>query len=182
MEYKRIVNQFFKFNDKKSVRKDKIVFMNFFYSDVNLYAENIDKKKLPHFLIYKDGRIIKLKDSLSIAACMGVNDEFNIYVGFENEGLVHGTISSYNTEIMNTPFHKKWKGHSLFYDYTDEQYDAANYLLKILFDKHTNIEKKVVSNNIDKTKDGYSGVCGRSNIIDSYYDMTPSFLWNNISV
>ena len=179
MEKQRIINNFLKFNDKKTTLKEKVVLMNFFYTDVNKYSENLDKKKFPHFLIYKNGDILKLKNTFSIAHCMGINDEKNIYVALENEGIIKNNVSSYLQYIENSPFHKKWKGHSFFYEYTDLQYDSLNYLLPIILDEHE-IEKKCVTSNIEKVNDKYHGICGRSNIIDSYYDMTPSFLWNKI--
>ena len=139
--------------------------------------------KLPHYLIGRDGKIIKLLDNL-YNSNFSNNDRVNsksIVISLENLGWLEkvplknyhinwiGNI--YNGEIVN----KKWRDYFYWQPYTDIQMNKTVELCKNL-SKELNIELNFIGHNTKvKGCESFLGILTRSNFDEFSTDLSPAF-------
>ena len=128
--------------------------------------------------------IYQIKSIYDHSFCLNEYNEHNIYCAFQNEGIItyknDKFYDSFNNNYELIPTMREWKGHSYFANYYAYQYDAVAYLIDML-SKELNIDfKKMVNDSAEKVTSNFVGTCGRSNINDMYYDVTPAFTYEQL--
>lgn len=148
------------------------------------YRYNGNNKKLPHYIIDRNGLIYSIIPTETYGEYFNKNSRLNknsIIITLENlgwlrknplsKGFVNWIGNSYNGEI----FKKKWRGYFFWQPYTDEQIDSLSELVIELCEKH-DIEKKSIGHNVILPHvEKFNGVTTNSNYNKESTDLNPAF-------
>jgi hypothetical protein len=144
-----------------------------------------DYKRTAPFTISKYGEIFQHFKPEYYCDFIGMKqvDKFIIPILIENEGYLFSDIKKGNTyyDYLGREFTgpeilaQKWRNHTYWAAYTEEQMNAAALLVKYLLDEF-DIEKNVMGHNT-KFDDiyNYKGVAYRSNYNSIYTDVSPAW-------
>ena len=143
------------------------------YKKTSAYSIDKDGKIYEHFdpKYYSDFTLNDQdKSNISITLVnqgwVKLDTNFNIYVDW----LGH-TYSKDNKDLYT----KSWRGHDVWFKYTNEQYDSLRKLVTDLCDRF-DIPKEFIGNNVyDENVDIYNGITFRSNYSQEIKDVSPAF-------
>jgi len=140
-------------------------------------------KKIPHYLINREGVILQLLSNKEVSNFFGDNsiDKNVIIISLENMGwlekepLFNHYVNWIGDIYKDKVYDKKWRDYFFWQPYTDEQMESLVYLCKRLF-KEMSIKNAIVGHNtkingIEK----FEGVVSRSNYDSEVTDLNPSF-------
>lgn len=139
--------------------------------------------KIPHFVIPKDGKILKLLEPTTYSNFL-FDEELNknsVIICLENLGwlekkpLSNEYINWIDSIYNKQPFEKKWRDYFFWEPYTEQQVDSLVELVKKLCEE-LKINKKFIGHNtkVNGVKK-YEGIVCRSNYDERFTDLSPSF-------
>ena len=147
------------------------------------YRFNGNYKKIPNYLVTREGKIIKLLDNIEHSDYFQeVNVNRNaIIISLENLGwLQKEQLRDYYVNWIGDiykgkVYEKKWRDYFFWQPYTEEQVLSTVNLCKVLI-KEMKITPNIIGHNtkingIEK----YEGIVTRSNFDTSFTDINPSF-------
>lgn len=139
--------------------------------------------RLPHYLIGRDGKVIKLLDDTSNGRFTN-NDRVNnkgIIISLENLGwlekepLKHHHINWIGNIYKEKVVSRKWRDYFFWQPYTDIQLEKTAEICKVLTEK-CNIKLNCVGHNTKvKGIESYLGIITRSNFDEFATDISPAF-------
>ena len=172
----------------KQKKKNQIILVNTSrtatdYLNSLKFRYNGKYKKIPNYLITREGDIIKLLENIEHSdyfADANVNRNA-IIISLENLGwlqkeqlrnyYVNWIVDIYKGNV----FEKKWRDYFFWQPYTESQIISLVNLCNELF-KETKIKPNIIGHNTKLTGiEKYEGVVVRSNFDVSYTDVNPSF-------
>jgi len=147
------------------------------------YRYNGKYKKIPNYIITREGKIIKLLENIEHSdyfADANVNRNA-IIISLENLGwLQKEQLRNYYVNWIGdiykgNVFEKKWRDYFFWQPYTTSQVETTAELCRYVLEENS-IEKYFIGHNT-KINGGerYEGVICRSNIDSTYTDLSPSF-------
>ena len=147
------------------------------------YRFNGVPKRLPHYLIGRDGKVVQvLEDKYN--SNFSSNDRVNskaIVICLENLGWLEKVplklhhINWIGNIYKGDVFDKKWRDYFFWQPYTDIQLEKTAELCKNLCKKHK-IELKCVGHNTKvKGIESFLGILTKSNFDDFATDLSPAF-------
>ena len=150
------------------------------------YRNNGKYEDIPHFIISKSGKVIKLFNTNHYSKTFGYPDvdKQMIKISLENlgwlnkntiTGILHNWIGdAYRSE----PYTKKWRDHYFWDNYTEEQLISLVQLTREICDEH-NIPYQTVPGQgyLSKVRK-FDGIVCKSNFLNIYTDINPSFDFN----
>jgi N-acetyl-anhydromuramyl-L-alanine amidase AmpD len=172
----------------KQKKKNQIILVNTSrtatdYLNSLKFRYNGKYKKIPNYLITREGDIIKLLENIEHSdyfADANVNRNA-IIISLENLGwLQKEQLRNYYVNWIGdiykgNVFEKKWRDYFFWQPYTESQIISLVNLCNELF-KETKIKPNIIGHNTKLTGiEKYEGVVVRSNFDVSYTDVNPSF-------
>ncbi len=147
------------------------------------YRLNGTYKKIPHYLVCRDGKVLKLLNDEECPKFF-MDESLNkrsIIVSLENLGwLEKQPLKNYHINWIGDIYkekvvEKKWRDYFFWQPYTEEQIDSLANLCKELLIKFE-INKKCVGHNTKvKGVETYLGILTRSNFDEFSTDLSPAF-------
>ncbi|MEY4571629.1 MAG: hypothetical protein RLZ10_840 [Bacteroidota bacterium] len=147
------------------------------------YRYNGKNKKIPNYVVTKNGKILKLIDDINYCEYF-TNSKINTYsiiICLENLGwLQKEPLKDYYVNWIGDiykgkPFEKKWRDYFFWDPYTEEQINATVELVDSLFQKNK-IKRNIVGHNTKLSGvERYEGLTSKSNYDSIYTDVNPSF-------
>jgi N-acetyl-anhydromuramyl-L-alanine amidase AmpD len=140
-------------------------------------------KKVPHYLIRKDGRVFQLLDPETYSDYLKDynNQKQTIVITLENLGWLkkNPLNASYINWIGNIysegVYERKWRGHFFWDPYTDSQMESLQKLVVDLCDRFE-IPKTCIGHNVKVDNvEFYEGIVTRSNYSQNVTDLSPAF-------
>ena len=145
-------------------------------------------KNQPHFIISKEGVVIKVLEPRVTTNFFGDKDidDNIVLVLLENEGWLKPKKNNprlcdwlgniYKGEV----FEKKWRNRFFWSTYTDKQIDSLVVLLKDIC-ADLKIEKKFIGHNVRvEGVERFKGIVTRSNYSEYFTDLSPAFNFERI--
>jgi N-acetyl-anhydromuramyl-L-alanine amidase AmpD len=141
---------------------------------------------IPHYIITKQGKIIKLFDTNYSSKTFGTPavDNKMIKIALENLGWLNkNTITGvlYNwigDPYRAEPYIKKWRNYYFWDTYTDDQLNSLVELSKELCKNHNIPYQTVPSQGYLSNAIKFTGIVCKSNFLNIYTDINPSFNFN----
>ena len=147
------------------------------------YRMDGEYRKIPHYMITKEGRVIELIPPNSTSEFLGKEDvdSKSIFVILENLGwlvrkpqpnkYVNWIGDIYKGEV----FRKKWRGHLFWANYTTEQIDSCAELI-VELNKDLGVKLEYTGHNVKiESIEKFKGVVSRSNYNNFWTDISPAF-------
>jgi N-acetyl-anhydromuramyl-L-alanine amidase AmpD len=174
--------------DHKNKNKKQIILCNTFRDASNYlvslkYRNNGEFKKIPNYVITKEGKVLQLipDDSYSEFFKKTEINKDAIIICLENNGWLNKGILNPNyynwigEEISKDVFIKKWRNKLYWDKYTPEQTESLTILCKKILKKFK-IDKNFIGHNtkVDGIKI-FNGIVCRSNYDNQYTDLSPAF-------
>jgi N-acetyl-anhydromuramyl-L-alanine amidase AmpD len=140
-------------------------------------------KKVPHYLIRKDGRVFQLLDPETYSDYLKDynNQKQTIVITLENLGWLkkNPLNASYINWIGNIysegVYERKWRGHFFWDPYTDSQMESLQKLVVDLCERFE-IPKTCIGHNVKVDNvEFYEGIVTRSNYSQNVTDLSPAF-------
>jgi N-acetyl-anhydromuramyl-L-alanine amidase AmpD len=183
-----IIENIIKTNFKKEVKKTQIVLTHtartlFDYMVSIKYRFGGNPIKLPHYVIGRDGKVIRLMNDLNNSQFTNNNviNTKSIVISLENLGWLEkeplkphhinwiGNI--YKEKVVD----RKWRDYFFWQPYTDIQLEKTAELCKELSNKY-GIEIKTIGHNTKiKGVETFLGIITRSNFDEFATDVSPAF-------
>ena len=147
------------------------------------YRMNGKFKRIPHYIVTKDGKIIQtLPDEAYSDYFTELNVNRNsIIISFENLGWLEKVpLKDYYTNWIGniykgSAYEKKWRDYFLWQPYTEVQIDSTILICKKLMEDF-NISKKCVGHNTKVNGvNQFEGIVTRSNYTTDVTDLSPAF-------
>ena len=148
---------------------------------------NKNYKKIPHYLITRDGKVLRLLDDKECPKYF-IEDSMNnksIIVCLENLGwLEKQPLKNYYINWIGNIYKekvvdRKWRDYFYWQPYTEIQVDKLVELCKELSKKH-NIKLQCVGHNTKvKGVESFLGILTRSNFDEFVTDLSPAFDFEN---
>lgn len=175
-------------NFEKNKNKKQIILCNTYRNKTNYLASlnnrfNGNYKKVPNYLITREGEIISLIPDDSYSSFFNDHDvnKNSIIICIENLGWLKKTplgMGYYNwiqETCADNVYEKKWRDKIFWQNYTDIQYESLIEICKKLLKKFS-INKSFIGHNtkVDGIKI-FNGIVCRSNYSNKYTDVSPSF-------
>jgi N-acetyl-anhydromuramyl-L-alanine amidase AmpD len=147
------------------------------------YRHNGKYKRIPNYIITKDGKVLQLLDNIEHCEFFSDNsiNRNSIIISLENLGwlekqpLENHYVNWIGDIYKGKTFERKWRDYFFWDPYSDEQLNSLSKLCKkITFDMRMSkeiIEHNTKINGIQK----FQGVVTRSNFDSSYTDLSPAF-------
>ena len=144
---------------------------------------NGEYKKVPHYLIRKDGRVFQLLDPETYSDYLKDynNQKQTIVITLENLGWLkkNPLNASYINWIGNIysegVYERKWRSHFFWDPYTDSQMKSLQKLVVDLCDRFE-IPKTCIGHNVKVDNvEFYEGIVTRSNYSQNVTDLSPAF-------
>tara|TARA_R110000868_G_scaffold242209_1_gene497740 strand:+ start:475 stop:1068 length:594 start_codon:yes stop_codon:yes gene_type:complete len=139
--------------------------------------------KLPHYLIGKDGKILKILDDDKNGKYLNTDKVNNksIVICLENLGwLEKQPLKNYHINWIGSiyrekVFDRKWRDYFFWDPYTEIQLEKTAELCKELSKKHEILTQCIGHNTKIKGVDSYVGIITRSNFDEFATDISPAF-------
>ena len=144
---------------------------------------NGEYKKVPHYLIRKDGRVFQLLDPETYSDYLKDynNQKQTIVITLENLGWLkkNPLNASYINWIGNIysegVYERKWRSHFFWDPYTDSQMESLQKLVVDLCERFE-IPKTCIGHNVKVDNvEFYEGIVTRSNYSQNVTDLSPAF-------
>ena len=150
------------------------------------YRNNEEYEDIPHFIITKSGKVIKIFNTNYSSKTFGDPnvDRRMIKISMENlgwlnkntiTGVLHNWIGDpYRSE----PYIKKWRGHYFWDPYSEEQFRSLVKLSREICEKHNIPYQTVPGQGYLSNVRKFTGIVCKSNFLNIYTDINPSFNFN----
>jgi N-acetyl-anhydromuramyl-L-alanine amidase AmpD len=147
------------------------------------YRYNGSNKKLPHYIIDRNGEVFNVIPPNTYSEFMDVSshNKQSIIINLENLGwlrknpLKNSYINWIGNEYSEGIYERKWRGYHFWQPYTQEQIDSLLLLIDELcleFD----IPKVSVGHNVKLEKvENFNGITSKSNYNSESTDLNPAF-------
>jgi hypothetical protein len=144
---------------------------------------NGDPIKLPHYLVSRDGKVIRIIDDLTNSnfTINNLVNEKSIIICLENLGWLEKVLlKNHHTNWIGNiykekVFDRKWRDYFFWQPYTDIQLEKTAELCKQLCKKHK-IKLKFIGHNTKvKGVESFLGIITKSNFDDFVTDLSPAF-------
>ena len=144
---------------------------------------NGDPIKLPHYLVSRDGKVIRTIDDLTNSnfTINKVVNEKSIVICLENLGWLEKVLlKNHHTNWIGNiykekVFDRKWRDYFFWQPYTDIQLEKTAELCKELCKKHK-IKLKFIGHNTKVNGvESFLGIITKSNFDDFVTDLSPAF-------
>ena len=166
--------------------KNQIILLNSFKKSDDFISQlknrfNGKNKKIPHFLINKDGKILKFISTDTISEFFLNNGNNAIIICFENFGWMEKvpTKNFYSNFLgyikKNDIYEKKWRDYFFWDIYSIEQINSAIELCQKLMIDYPMIKKFIGHNTKINDAEHFNGIVSKSNYNTFYTDLNPSF-------
>jgi hypothetical protein len=139
-------------------------------------------KRIPNFLISRNGEIFKLLKDGEYSNFIGDKiDKEIVVISFENLGwlekvpLENSHINWCGDIYIGEVINRKWRDYFFWQPYTEIQIKKCSELCEELFEKYS-IDKKMIGHNtqVDFIRN-FNGISTRSNYDKKYTDISPAF-------
>jgi len=150
------------------------------------YRNNEEYEDIPHFIITKSGKVIKIFNTNYSSKTFGDPnvDRRMIKISMENlgwlnkntiTGVLHNWIGDpYRSE----PYIKKWRGYYFWDPYSEEQFRSLVKLSREICEKHNIPYQTVPGQGYLSNVRKFTGIVCKSNFLNIYTDINPSFNFN----
>jgi N-acetyl-anhydromuramyl-L-alanine amidase AmpD len=147
------------------------------------YRYNGENKKLPHYVISREGEIMQIipPDTYSEYLEVSSYNKQNIVVSLENLGWLkknpinQGYINWIGNIYRDEVYERKWRGYYFWQPYTDQQINSLTKLILKLCEDF-NIPKTTIGHNVKMDKiENFNGIVSHSNYYSEKTDLNPSF-------
>jgi N-acetyl-anhydromuramyl-L-alanine amidase AmpD len=147
------------------------------------YRNNERYEDIPHYIISKSGKIIKIFDTNFSSKTFGARNIDNkmIKIAIENLGWLNkNTITGvlYNwigDPYRSEPYVKRWRDHYFWDPYPEGQINALVLLCKDICKEHKIPYQTAPSQGYLTNARKLAGIICKSNFLNIYTDMNPSF-------
>lgn len=172
----------------KSEKKHQIILVNtsrniYEYLQTLKYRYNGKYKRIPNYIITRNGDILQLMEDLEYAEYFNdiTMDRNSIVISFENLGWIQREpLTDYYVNWIGDiykgeVYEKKWRDYYFWQPYTSKQVDSCAELCNILF-KELSIKNNIVGHNTKiNYNPRYEGVLTFSNVEKERTDVSPAF-------
>ena len=183
-----IIDYIISSNLKKENKKKQIVLTHSSrpiveYTNSLKFRFNGNPNKLPHYLVSRDGKVIKIMDD-DINGNFTNNDAINyksIIICLENLGwLEKVSLKDYYINWIGNiykqkVFDKKWRDYFFWEPYPEIQIKQTAELCQFLIEKHKIKNKCVGHNTKIEGIEKFRGIFSKSNIHEDFTDLSPAF-------
>lgn len=147
------------------------------------YRLNGDNKKLPHYIVSRDGVVYQILSPETYSRYMDVQtyNKQSIIISLENLGwmkknpLDGGYINWIGNIYKDRIYEKKWRGYFFWQPYTEEQMKSLANLIKKLCEDF-DIPKTSIGHNVKIDKvEKFNGITSYSNYDKERTDLSPAF-------
>lgn len=150
------------------------------------YRNNGQYEDIPHYVITKSGKIIKIFDSNHSSRTFGTVDidKRMVKIVLENlgwlqkntiTGILHNWVGDpYRSE----PYIKKWRNYYFWDTYPQDQLRSLVGLTKSICEEHNIPYQTVPSQGYLSNVRKFTGIVCKSNFLNIYTDINPSFDFN----
>lgn len=150
------------------------------------YRQNEKYDNIPHYIITKQGKVIKLFDTNYSSKTFGTPavDKMMVKIAIENLGWLNkNTITGvlYNwigDPYRAEPYIKKWRNYYFWDPYTEDQLNSLVELSKEICKNHNIPYQTVPSQGYLSNAIKFTGIVCKSNFLNIYTDINPSFNFN----
>ena len=150
------------------------------------YRQNGKYEDIPHFIIDKNGNIYQIFDTKFSSNTFNDRniDKKQIKIALENLGWLNkntitGVLNNWiNDKYRSKPYVKKWRGYYYWDVYTDDQKTALVSLCQDLAEKNKIPYQVVPSSGYFADILNFEGIVCKSNFLNIYTDINPSFDFN----
>jgi N-acetyl-anhydromuramyl-L-alanine amidase AmpD len=147
------------------------------------YRFNGKYDEMPHYVVSKLGKVYKVFNTDHSSKTFGNPDidkkQIKIAIenlGWLNKNTITGIYNNWIGDIYRTqPFIKNWRGYFYWDQYTDEQTKSLVTLCKSLSEEHKIPYQTVPSQGYLENVDKFNGIVCKSNFLNIYTDINPSF-------
>ena len=147
------------------------------------YRYNGNNKKLPHYIIDREGNIFNIiaPDTYSEYMDVSSHNKKSIIITLENLGwlrknpLKNGFINWIGDEYNEKVYERKWRGHHFWQPYTEKQIYSLSMLIDELCEQF-DIPKLSIGHNVKVDKiENFNGITSKSNYDVESTDLNPAF-------
>ena len=147
------------------------------------YRYNGDNKKLPHFLIDREGKIYNLIPTNTYGEYLDTisYNKTSVIISLENLGwlrknpLKNNYINWIGNEFNGDIYERKWRGYHFWQPYTEEQIKSMLNLIDLICEEY-DIPKHSIGHNVKVDKiEKFNGITTRSNYDSDFTDLNPAF-------
>lgn len=152
------------------------------------YRINGNNKKLPHYIISREGKIYQILPPTTYSNYIDIKsyNKNTIIISLENLGwlrknpLKGGYINWIGNIYKDRIYERKWRGYFFWQPYTDEQMNSLSNLIKELCVEF-NIPETFIGHNVKVDKiEKFHGIATYSNYDKERTDLNPSFNFEEI--
>lgn len=152
------------------------------------YRINGNNKKLPHYIISREGKIYQILPPTTYSNYIDIKsyNKNTIIISLENLGwlrknpLKGGYINWIGNIYKDRIYERKWRGYFFWQPYTDEQMNSLSNLIKELCVEF-NIPETFIGHNVKVDKiEKFNGIATYSNYDKERTDLNPSFNFEEI--
>lgn len=144
---------------------------------------NGNYKKLPHYIINRDGVIFNIIPPNTYGEYLETpkHNKNSIIISLENLGwlrknpLSRGFINWIGNMHNDEIFEKKWRGYFFWQPYTEKQIDSLTMLVSDLCEKFQINKESLGHNVLEESCEDFNGIITRSNFYKDKTDVNPSF-------
>ena len=147
------------------------------------YRYNGNNKKLPHYIIDREGNVFNIipPDTYSEYMEVSSHNKKSIIITLENLGwlrknpLKNSFINWIGDEYNENVYERKWRGHYFWQPYTKKQIDSLSSLVGELCEQF-DIPKLSIGHNVKVDKiENFNGITSKSNYDVESTDLNPAF-------
>jgi len=150
------------------------------------YRNNERYEDIPHYIITKSGKVLKIFDSNYSSKTFGKPeiDKRLIKIAMENLGWLNkNTITGVLHNWIGDPFRsepyvKKWREHYFWDPYSEEQFQSLVKLTGEICKEHNIPYQTVPGQGYLSNVRKFTGIVCKSNFLNIYTDINPSFNFN----
>ena len=147
------------------------------------YRYNGDNKKLPHFIIDREGKIYNLIPTNTYGEYLDIisYNKTSVIISLENLGwlrknpLKNNYVNWIGNEFNGDIYERKWRGYHFWQPYTEEQIKSMSNLIDLICEEY-DIPKHSIGHNVKVDKiEKFNGITTRSNYDSDFTDLNPAF-------
>jgi len=150
------------------------------------FRNNKKYEDIPHFIITKTGKVIKIFGTKYSSKTFGVPpiDKQMIKIAIENlgwlnkntiTGVLHNWIGD---PYRSDPYTKKWREHYFWDPYSEEQLRSLVQLTRSICTEHNIPYQTVPGQGYLSNVRKFTGIVSKSNFLNIYTDINPAFDFN----
>ena len=147
------------------------------------YRYNGNNKKLPHFIIDREGKIYNLIPTNTYGDYLDTTsyNKTSVIISLENLGwlrknpLKNNYVNWIGNEFNGDIYERKWRGYHFWQPYTEEQINSMLKLIELICEEY-DIPKNSIGHNVKVDKiEKFNGITTRSNYDSDFTDLNPAF-------